>query len=667
MLAYGQVVRLRSAANISSGGVPTDVSHLAHPDNKALAIRAARLLRLDIAGVDLIMPDIGRSWREVGGAICEVNAQPQFSVSALSAPFHAVAGLFTGDARIPVIVILGSSSLVSVEAMLGAFRAQHLKLGLALPQHVSVDGCLLAAPPGGAFAAVQTLLCDPGVDAVVALIDDESWLATGSPIDSFDLLFCAPDASPRMKSLLTPLNRIGARVAEAEQFASSTGASALAAEVARLQAWHDQRALPMERVASAALSASPYCRSAPARPGSIGLCMIARNEAAVIRESLDSVRGLVDFVLVEDTGSTDGTQQVVRTWLAEHGIEGEVIDTPWRDFAWNRTSALAHLRMHHEIDYALILDADDVLVRDKGFDAEQFKAGLTADIYDLDIQYGGLGFSRTQLVRNALAFGYRGVLHEYVEPPAGNVTRRKAQGLHIQAYSRGARSRNERKYQDDARLLEAALAHECDPKLRSRYLFYLAQSYEDARQFPEALTRYLERAAIDFWSDERFVAAYRAARLKAHLAYPAGDVEDAFRRAISFAPRRKEAYHGLARYLRLAKRHEEAFAVAQDGVRAGKQAGADGLFLEKRICAHGLLEEAALAASLTGRHHECAQYCSAILARDDLPERVRTAISSLEMRARQQSALKSGAASAQHLVAAAAQKAPDFRDVRSQG
>ena len=311
-----------------------------------------------------------------------------------------------------------------------------------------------------------------------------------------------------------------------------------------------------------------------------------------------------------------------------------MIETPWRDFAWNRTLALAHLRARHEIDYALILDADDVLKRDEGFDVEQFKARLSADMYELDIAYGGLRFARPQLLRNAKAFGYRGVVHEYVEPPAGSITRLKAQGLHIQAHSRGARSRNARKYQDDAALLEKTLELECDPKLRSRYLFYLAQSYDDARDFPKALEHYRERAAMAFWSDERFVAAYRAARIQVHLGHSAQQIEVAFHEAISIAPHRKEAYHGLARHLRLTKRYDEAFSIARDGLIASQKSAPEGLFVEKRICAHGLLEEAALSASLAGHLRECAHYCASILALEDLPDQVRNGISGLNARAR---------------------------------
>jgi len=56
----------------------------------------------------------------------------------------------------------------------------------------------------------------------------------------------------------------------------------------------------------------------------VGLCMIVKNEAQTILRALDSVRTFVDYVLVEDTGSTDGTQTIIRDYLRAHGLPGEV-------------------------------------------------------------------------------------------------------------------------------------------------------------------------------------------------------------------------------------------------------------------------------------------------------------------------------------------------------
>jgi len=76
VLQKNAVAYLKKQGSISTGGTPVAVFDKVHEDNRMLAIRAAEALRLDLAGIDLLMPDITKSWREVGGAICEVNAQP---------------------------------------------------------------------------------------------------------------------------------------------------------------------------------------------------------------------------------------------------------------------------------------------------------------------------------------------------------------------------------------------------------------------------------------------------------------------------------------------------------------------------------------------------------------------------------------------------------------
>ncbi|MFO1350249.1 MAG: glycosyltransferase [Gammaproteobacteria bacterium] len=93
----------------------------------------------------------------------------------------------------------------------------------------------------------------------------------------------------------------------------------------------------------------------------LGLCIIANNEAPIIRRCLDSVLPLIDYLLIVDTGSTDGTQQAIQQYLQEKNLPGEVIEEPWRDFAYNRTFALQSLRRRPSIDYALMVDSDCIL------------------------------------------------------------------------------------------------------------------------------------------------------------------------------------------------------------------------------------------------------------------------------------------------------------------
>lgn len=76
--ALGEVVVLRENANLSNGGTAIDVSDLVHPENVCLAVKAVQVLGLDVAGVDLVTPDIQEPATETGGMIIEVNAAPGF-------------------------------------------------------------------------------------------------------------------------------------------------------------------------------------------------------------------------------------------------------------------------------------------------------------------------------------------------------------------------------------------------------------------------------------------------------------------------------------------------------------------------------------------------------------------------------------------------------------
>jgi cyanophycin synthetase len=72
----GQVVYLRTTANLSTGGTAEDVTDIVHPDNVEMAVRAISAIRLDVGGVDFLEPGHRGSYKDIGGAICEVNAAP---------------------------------------------------------------------------------------------------------------------------------------------------------------------------------------------------------------------------------------------------------------------------------------------------------------------------------------------------------------------------------------------------------------------------------------------------------------------------------------------------------------------------------------------------------------------------------------------------------------
>ena len=174
----------------------------------------------------------------------------------------------------------------------------------------------------------------------------------------------------------------------------------------------------------------------------IGVCLIAKNEAHVIRRCLSSTLPLIDYFLIVDTGSKDGTQRVVKDFLGERNACGAVIEEPWDNFGYNRTFALRELRKVPWIDYALMIDADDQLVFEDRFDPAAFKLEMQHDLYDVQIRHRDTRYFRAQLCRNELPFRYRGVLHEYLEPPTEKCTRAVAHGFYVESGRVGARNRN---------------------------------------------------------------------------------------------------------------------------------------------------------------------------------------------------------------------------------
>jgi glycosyltransferase involved in cell wall biosynthesis len=370
---------------------------------------------------------------------------------------------------------------------------------------------------------------------------------------------------------------------------------------------------------------SPAAHEAVARPRAIGLCMIVKNEAHVIMRCLKSVKPLIDYVLIEDTGSTDGTQQLIREWLESENIPGEVIEEPWQNFAYNRSHVMEKLREVEGVDYSLIIDADDKLVLDDGFDLAAYKATLGDDLYDIEIRHGSSRFYRPQICSNLLPFCFKAVLHEYLEAPPAMRTRRNAEGFHIQTGRGGARNKNPRKYQDDAAALEKALATEADPFLVSRYTFYLAQSYRDCGEKELALTNYLKRAELGYWIEEVFESLYCAAKLKEDLGYPDDEVIAAYVKAADTVHTRAEALHGAARFCRAKGRSEEGYQFAKRG--AAIPMPTHGLFVESWIYEYGLLDEVGINGYWSGHARESLEASLRLLGGTALPEDQRERVS----------------------------------------
>ncbi|MFB6841936.1 glycosyltransferase [Streptomyces sp. NPDC056361] len=336
---------------------------------------------------------------------------------------------------------------------------------------------------------------------------------------------------------------------------------------------------------------------------SICLCMIVKNEAAVIERCLASVRGLVDTWVISDTGSTDGTQELIRGALA--GIPGELREDPWVNFGHNRSLNIAHAR--GRADYLLLLDADHVL-RQEG------PLAPTADAYMIRHE-GTLEYRIKRLVRGDLPWRYEGVTHEYLTADRDHV-QENLDALVVEDYADGG-SRHD-KFERDARLLGAELDRDPD---NPRTVFYLAQTMRDMGRSDEAVDLYERRAAMGGWGEEVYYALLQSGVLRADAGeWPAA--MDALSRAWESRPERLEACYELVARLRTMRRHHAAHAVVS-AVVDREPPRDDLLFLQPWVYRWGLLFEYSITAYWTGDHAASLAACDRLLALPDLPESYR--------------------------------------------
>ena len=353
----------------------------------------------------------------------------------------------------------------------------------------------------------------------------------------------------------------------------------------------------------------------------ICLSMIVKNEAHVIRRCLDSVRPIIHHWVIVDTGSTDGTQEVIRSAMAD--VPGMLVERPWVDFAYNRSEALrlARARGH----YSLIIDADDELVIPAGFTMPK----LEAPSYNFVILDSFTRYERIQMVSNALPWRYRGVLHEFLHCEVD--ARRASLPLAMRRGEDGARHRDPDTYKRDATILAQALTTEKDPFLIARYTFYLAQSYRDTNDLENALKYYLQRAEYGFWHEEVYISLLSAAYIMEAFREPEDKIKAVYDRAITICPERAEARHGASRYYRHLRKFVEGFYYAEAGL--PPRMPNEGLFIQPWIYQYGLKDEYAVNAYCTGQYRACLANCLEILEKPELPIDVRERIAKLSREA----------------------------------
>jgi cyanophycin synthetase len=175
--AAGERIFLRQTANLSTGGTARDVTDEVHPDVARLCERAARIVGLDICGVDLITPDIGQPLPETGAGIVELNASPGIRMHHYPTegrPRDVGRGIVdmlypSGmSARIPIVAITGTNGKTTVTRLIGHILEQTGKVvGMTTTDGIYVGGHQVAQGDLTGFNSCRTVLADPLVEMAV--------------------------------------------------------------------------------------------------------------------------------------------------------------------------------------------------------------------------------------------------------------------------------------------------------------------------------------------------------------------------------------------------------------------------------------------------------------------------------------------------------------------
>lgn len=227
VLAAGAWAPLRPIESTDWGGLDEDYSSRLHPDNAALACRAAALFGLDVAGIDIISPDITQPWHANAAILNEVNSSPvlgQSDSSRRTLP-QVLKSLLPEQGRIHIEVFVGADqALTMARAQQQTWHAQ----GIAgyLTSHnltLTPSGAELHLAQNGLFARCQALLADNHVEAIVLLVQTDDLLQTGLPVNdlqnlihSGEPLLCAqsdglPATTERTQQVIAFLQRLTAR------------------------------------------------------------------------------------------------------------------------------------------------------------------------------------------------------------------------------------------------------------------------------------------------------------------------------------------------------------------------------------------------------------------------------------------------------------------------
>ena len=290
------------------------------------------------------------------------------------------------------------------------------------------------------------------------------------------------------------------------------------------------------------------------------LTQIMKNEAHVVTRMLDSIKNVVDIVVMIDTGSTDNTIEVIKKWGETNNIETHVFERPFDNFEASRNYSIEMARQvtkNRGNDYwGFWLDCDEQLVVDpKVFD----KSKINKDLYMFNTYIGTMKYTRNECYKLDKAFRFYGPVHEFIVCDDKNITSGLMEGLHVNVQMDGGSWKGNipEKYKSHAFVLEKYIdANRQDP----RWIFYTAQSYHDSASIPDnreeneerlrrAIKYYKERVnRNDGYAEEIFYSQYRIGTIMRAMEAPWAETHQELLKAYAMDPLRGEPIKAIVDY-----------------------------------------------------------------------------------------------------------------------
>jgi cyanophycin synthetase len=177
VLPKGETLWLKPTANLSTGGTSTDLTDQVHPSNIVLFERIARIIGLDICGVDVMAPDLTRPLTENGGAVIEVNAAPGFRMHldpsiglARNVADPVIDMLFPPgrSARIPIIAVSGTNGKTTTTRLIAHIMKQTgVTVGYTTTDGIYIQNQMMQVGDCTGPVSAEFILKDPTVEVAV--------------------------------------------------------------------------------------------------------------------------------------------------------------------------------------------------------------------------------------------------------------------------------------------------------------------------------------------------------------------------------------------------------------------------------------------------------------------------------------------------------------------